>query len=225
MIFDSISCNDINVVNNCEIKFNQLLIDLSVSKNNKYGCSHIGGNEWQITTLMQMKHNLVEFSEVDLCGSSINWGTDFLLSNSFIDIRNRLNILMKDVAPDLALNGVVLSVNYNNIKSIFDKCSLSNNSLPTFIMKDYSISNQMIITSIACLVLAEELDAGMKPDLEKFSELLIEAPPYILLLAFKKYLRVERFLKYHLDEDTNFRKLIHKVLNTNVLAPDCGSSL
>lgn len=75
-------------------------------------------------------------------------------------------------------------------------------------MNRLSESDSLIFADILCKKLASDLDANDMSSISIISNLLLELPLDVLLLALRGSLTIGRCVKYNLDEHADFSKLL-----------------
>jgi len=181
----------------------------------------MGGDNYQLMMLSTFNHSIDYLIESFIVkDNNITWGYDFLCNLSRKQIRNILNQKFSSIEEnnkeqttvllDLARSKSILSVvrkyssNYPEIIKLVDNSDYQN-------IARLSTHNQLIIGFILCQELAAKLDVNDLTSIKLTVSNLNYLSEYIILLAVRKYITLERIIKFNLDKDPNWETLLLRV--------------
>lgn len=208
MKFNSIKANIASaIVKQCQDKLTDLAIDLSVRETNCHVGSGLGGNNFQVLTMFGMNHSLCNRDiSIDIEDDAFIWGSKFLTNSSLVSIRHTLDKTFDNIKdfnklmPIMFLNESnihkTLKAYENNfpyLKDIFDGNVCVD-------LKNISLNQQIIIAFIITSKLANELDNNITKNIASVGLTLAHFTPEVILLAVRKYIGIERLIKFDIDE-------------------------
>lgn len=79
------------------------------------------------------------------------------------------------------------------------------------VSKSLSNTDKLILASIMCQDLAEDLDRGSKAKVHAIGAALLDFSPEIILLSVRLHIQIDRLVKHDLDEDPVFLKVLQAV--------------
>lgn len=219
-------------IDECSKKLTTVFVDLALKTDN-YGCgSHHGGNNFQMITFMNINHSLVNSDNIQWNPhhKSLQWGEEYLLKASIKEIRERLDVVFKDIDENHKLWSVALDF-YNGVsyKTVIEKYRENFPRLnyclrggPYKVDPELSRLEQYLLACIMCEEIASILD-GLDPKLNtnkiQYSEktrnyalqegwdktrALFESfkafPPELYLLCVRKHINISRIVRWRLEE-------------------------
>jgi hypothetical protein len=165
-------------------KFREILIELGIRKDNFHIGSGVGGNEDQLIVMMDCSHYLTDKNDtLSFLEGVFIWGNDWLCNSSRKDIRSKIDQVFAGLPED----------------KNFDFKSMAGSNKP--LIQAYTM----------CERLAAELDAGDKSNIQKVASALLEFDIEIVAIAIRKYISIERIIKFNLDEDPIFGIVCRKI--------------
>src|SRR5271165_2281443 len=72
-------------------KFQQIILELGIRETNQHVGSGLGGNNFQLLTLMNLKHSLVKRTTIQAEDNTVRWGAKFLQETTLANIRRQLD--------------------------------------------------------------------------------------------------------------------------------------
>jgi hypothetical protein len=217
--------SDIKVkfVDGAKRNFVALVVELALREDNEHSGTGMGGNNFQLLTLFNMKHKLSSkhsSQSITIDDGILLWNAKWLANSSMKIIRNKLNNIFPNIIEDnkyiaLALQSVSRS---NHLHSSLE---MYKEHFPKLIdclkgkvyRYDSSLSNidNLIQASIMCQELAVCLDNGDLTKIVTIGTALYDFPADIILYTVRKYIQLDRLVKFNLDEDPIFVKVLEKV--------------
>lgn len=217
-----------DIVKDCKRKFEGLLVELGVRKNNEHVGTGLGGNNFQLVCLFGMSHELssehnlkIKFVSKD---NTMTWGADWLATTSRLEIRKELDRVFETVKEGHKYWALMIE-------------SIANSTALRASLKDYQDSfpeltkclegqcykfqgwlgplSQLLLAFIMCQELAADLDRGDTSKVHTIGAALYDFPAEIILLSVRRYIQIDRLVRFNLDEDPIFWKTLKKV-NTRV---------
>jgi hypothetical protein len=200
------------------VRLTKLAIELGTRKNNQHIGSGIGGNNFQLLTLLSFRHVLTHESiKVKFVGKEIHWNSNYLRHSKLRKIRNDLNIAFDSLKEKhkymaLALDALPKSANFADvyeqqvmhfpkIEKIFHYGKYEN-------ILNLSLVEQLIASYLMCMKLAEQLDCGDSTNVENAGRVLYKLPEEIVVMSVRQFIGIERLIKHNLDEDPIFYKAL-----------------
>jgi hypothetical protein len=198
-----------------------LLTELAIRDDNQHVGTGLGGNNFQFLTLMNLKHNLVKRDvEIYVGDNFIAWGVPWFLRSTKTAIRLKLDevfnqIVEKNKVVCLALaalaNAHYLRSALYEHKEHFPELSKSLDSKTYVHNPALSSLEQLIAACVLCQELARSLDNGDITPIPITGLALMDFPPDILLYSIRRHIQIDRLVKFNLDEDKVFLKVLKKV--------------
>jgi hypothetical protein len=224
MKFDNVGNIDYNCVQRCKRRFKSLTLELGIRHNNEHVGSGLGGNNFQLMTLMDYKHELINNRNLTVSANhttnTFSWGSHWLAHVSAYDARKALDRVFNKmpeskkvmaVAFEALIESNCILKSFEKHKSYFPnltKCLSGNFYL---VPKDLDMKEKLILASIICQNLAIELDAGNKTNITKVGAAMSQFPDEVYLLAVRRYIQIERLIKFSLDEDVAWAPSLIKI--------------
>lgn len=225
MKFDSVDSsickNDICLASK---KLAKLLIELGIRESNYNIGSGLGGNNFQLLTLIQMHHHLDPFTTTArVVGNIIFWGVNFLIDTQMKQIRYELNVIFNNISDDNKINGISLHANVSNSMNLVDSLRNSKHSGfglqivsrilsgESIDLSSYFYSNQVVIACILCAELATDLDSNINSKIRIVGLTIQKMEPEIILLSVRKCIGIERIIKHNLDLNPYWEVTLYKV--------------
>jgi hypothetical protein len=205
-------------------KFWQLTTELGLRETNYHVGSGLGGNNFQLVTLMNLQHELSSDDiTIEVKSDRIVWGAKWLAKAARKTVRFELDakfptILEKHKYLTLALqiladNPDSLREGFAKHKEHFPKLMRALNDKSFVFDPSMSGLEKLVMAYIVCQDLAVELDrgAGTFTKVSAAAAVLIQFPPEIILLSVRRYIQIERLVRHNLDEHPDFLKVLNNV--------------
>lgn len=203
------------LLHQCQEKLTALALELSIRKDNQHVGSGLGGNNFQMLSLLGMDHHLSTDPNESIRAKDncFIWGSKFLLNNSIYNIRkeldkafvnlkehNKLTALMLMSPANIHETYLAYEDNFPILKDIFSGKRSGD-------FKDYSPTQQIIIAFIMCAKYAFELDNNIQTATKTVGETICTFAPEVILLAVRKYICIDRIVKHNLDENSSWKNM------------------
>ena len=201
-------------------KIEWLLTELALRDNNHHIGTGKGGNNFQLLNLMNLKHTLVLRNiDIHITDTHISWGVPWVINANKTAIRNKLNevfhqITEKNKAVSIAIKamldrGVRCAIleyqdQFPELYKTLSKDTYTHNP-------NLSSLEKMLAACALCQELSVQLDNGDTSTIQATGAILIDFPTDILLYSIRRHVQIERLVKFNLDEDKVFRKVLDKV--------------
>lgn len=208
----------------CKKKFLSLQVDLGVRDDNYYCGSELGGNNFQLLTLQNMKHALCISGTTILVSrpDKIYWDYSFLKDSSLYNIRKELDGNFPEILETNKLIAVAFQLLLNSPKGFLRHFEENEKYFPKIsemISKGYnnytplslSPSEELILACIVCSTLSDDLDSGRMENIQLAGHFLQKCSPANILLSVRKYIQINRVVKFDLIEDPVFRKALRLI--------------
>jgi len=202
-------------------KMTWLLTELAVRNDNQHVGTGLGGNNFQFLTLMNLKHTLVKRDiDIHVDDSNIAWGAPWFLRTTKTNIRHKLDevfpqIIEKNKIISLALlalaNSFCLRQTVIEYREHFPELSKTLDSRIYVHNPNLSALEQLIAACVLCQELARDLDNGHTKPIPITGLALMDFPADILLYSIRRHIQIERLVKFNMDEDKVFLKVLRKV--------------
>jgi len=209
------------IVKQAQEKLTALALDLSVREDNSHVGSGLGGNNFQMFTMIGMQHLLSNKNiSIEIKDSSFVWGSEFLINNSLVNIRAALDKAFLKISDYDKL----MSLTFLNVSNINGTYSAYEENFP--ILKDIFYGKQaadfkkippqqqIIIAFIICAKYSFELDNDVVSNTATVGESLSTFTPEVILLAVRKYIGINRIVKFNLDEHKSWDHMFARVNNS-----------
>lgn len=176
-----------------EKKFNWLTLELGVREDNQHIGSGLGGNNAQLFALMSFHNELVNdaSTKIKIDRGLIQWGSDWFLSAGRKLIRHELD-------------AVLPIQKYTPLETILNDQRFSlgpNVSRWTVLLYAFDL----------CKKLADELDRGDTSNVQVTALSLYGFPMETVLLSVRRFIQIERLVRFNLDEHPDFGKILSKI--------------
>jgi hypothetical protein len=204
--------------------FQKIIVELGVRETNKHVGSGLGGNNFQLLTLMNLKHSLVKKTTIQAEGNSLRWGAKFLQETSLANIRHHLDDKFLSILERnkyLALPLQIMADYPEQLRQGFVKYQEHFPQLTKALQgrnftfdPDLSLWEMLVIAYVLCQDLAKDLDAGITNYITSVAIALDAFSPEIVLLSVRKYIGIERLVHHNLDEHVYFsRVIVNKIVD------------
>lgn len=198
MKFDSIAGSiDQDRAKAAQQRWQSITLELGTREDNYHVGSGIGGNNAQLFTLLTYRHRLTDNDKltIDTNNGWVRWGERWLMGNGKKVLRQELDTILpipKSTPVDSIRNGVVFALGPN----------IANLDL-------------MIYACRLCAQLAAELDKNDTTNVRATAIALKGFPFEVFLYSVRRYIQIERLVKFDLDEHPDWSKLLFRI-NKNV---------
>lgn len=201
-------------------RFNSIITELGVRTDNEHVGSGLGGNNFQLLVLLNLKHTLVKRDiTIKTTDSGVAWNAEWLAKTPLKDIRKELDKAFVDIKEQhkylaIALESLAYS---NNMRAVVLQHRTDFPELvnalegKTYTLAKLSCLEQMILACVLCQDLSYRLDRGDSSTVQAIGSALYDFPTEMILLSIRRYVQIERLIRYNLDEDPVFWKTLKKV--------------
>jgi hypothetical protein len=182
-------------------KFEELLLELGVRDDNTHVGTGLGGNNFQLYSLLGVKHSLMKLHKgiIVTHDDGIYWDAETLAFMPRLDMRKKVDTiipLVEERYPGAFLFskefGDATKINYLKLVS-------------------REMQGALLNAQVLCSGLAKELDAGDTSNILMTAKLLEVMPFEIVLLAVRKFIGIERLVKFSLDEHSRLGPILHRI--------------
>lgn len=203
-------------------KFAWLTTELGVREDNGHVGTGLGGNNFQLMVLMGFDQHLVDDNKIDIevHKDHLAWGAKWFLDAKKKDIRHQLDKVfpaIKEKKKYLAVALEALShtanlreevIKYSEhfprlIKAIEGRSFKFNGGLTNI--------DQLLLAFVMCQELSAHLDRDDMSLVQPIAEAMTEFPLEVILLSVRRFVGIERMVKFNLDEDRIFGKMLTRV--------------
>lgn len=208
-------------VNKANAKMNLLKLELGVREDNYMVGTGLGGDNFQLLMLMSVSHKLVSNKQsVSFEQGKLIWGVDWIIDSSIRNIRSALNTIMLAVPEQhkyIPLMLDAISKSHNLHDSLIEHSSHFSDLVSTLKEDLFKYNNNLSPVAslmqafIICQNLTIDLDKNITNKIRKTGEALSEFPPEMVLLAVRKFIQIDRIVKFDLDEDEVFGKVLYNI--------------
>jgi hypothetical protein len=202
-------------------KFDWLLVELGVREDNSHVGTGLGGNNLQLVTLMGFAHNLVKRPiDVRVDDKRMTWGVDWFLSASKKQVRARLDQVFETIDEQHKyLAAALTDLTKPNMMAI--PTAEHKQRFPQLIKalesKNYRLNpaltmvEQLVLACVMCHELSLRLDKGDTSLVSSVGKALYDFPYEIILLSVRKYVGIERLIRFDLDEYPAWAKTLDSI--------------
>jgi hypothetical protein len=195
MKFDSIdSTIPSNKAKKAERRFQETVLELGVRIDNPHVGTGMGGNPFQLMTLMSLEHELMDeaHTTIEIKNGKLLWGVAWMDTVKRLDIRKELD----------AKFPAILEAHPH-----------------MFVPMDYMMKNAKQFPKLQplraafnlCSDLADDLDKGVRDSIVPTGAGLANFPMEVNLMAIRGYIQIERIIRHNLDEHPAFEKLFKDI--------------
>lgn len=202
-------------------KMEWLLTELAVRDDNHHVGTGLGGDNFQLLTLTNLKHTLVKRDiDIHVSDTHIAWGVPWFVKATKTAVRLKLDqafpqIVEKNKVISLALqafaNSSFLRSSVAEYREHFPELNKTLDSKTYVYNPNLSPLEQMIAACVLCQELARDLDNGNARPIPITGLALMDFPPDILLYSIRRHIQIDRLVKFNMDEDPVFLKVMDKV--------------
>jgi hypothetical protein len=195
----------------------KLLVELGVRRNNPYVGTGLGGNNFQLITLLGYQHHLVDgLDDIVVANDIIAWGSKWLLRTKMNVIRSHVDSLFQAIPERRKYLAVALETMKvsNSLRMLLASNEQYLAELPKLlhmmagnsIQMDSSCSmlEQLLLAYVLCQELSFRLDNHDLSMINSTAIVLVEMEPEIFLMAVRQFVQLERLVKFNLDEHDIF---------------------
>jgi hypothetical protein len=214
----------VNLAVDAKKKFDSLFLELGVREDNCHVGSGLGGNNFQLLVLMSLEHKLLgidkKHMDISVNKNSICWSAEWLKKTTMGNIRRTLDKSFDSIVEHhkylaLALEDLSrihdLRISLEKHKDQFPEVVKCLESKSFHLSPKLTVVDQLIIANILCQELATDLDKGDNSRIQIVGSALNQFPVEVILMSIRRYIQIERLVKYNLDEDPIFSKCIDRV--------------
>jgi hypothetical protein len=202
-------------------KFQRLTLELGLREDNYHVGSGLGGNNFQLLTLMALDHNLVKRPiSVQVDGTRMAWSGSWLNETPMKSLRAQLDRAFPTIEEHFKYQAVALN-DLSKTNSMRDTVVKYPDQFPHLMLalhgKGYrlrpgsSYIEQYIMACIMCQELSSQLDQGDRSLIQPMGHAMADFPMEIVLLSVRKYVTLERLVQHNLDEDAVFGKVLSRI--------------
>ena len=219
MLFDYSSPQVINSdLDKVCFSFKRLMANLAIRTDNNFCFSGEGGNNFQLLVFMCLKHALVPGNNPpQFVNDGIIWSTDWLVNNNDKVIRANIDDMFNDIPEHYKYLAVMLN-NGNDMRSVVSEYKAYLPKLSFALAgnvfkfdESFSKLERLIVACIVCCELSARLDAGDQSTVSSSLKTLHNMSADILIFAIRKYIGIDRLIKYDIDEHVDFNVIGNKV--------------
>jgi hypothetical protein len=215
-------------------RFTWLMVELGLREDNYHCGTGLGGNNFQLLTLMSFQHSLEKSLGKDYGGVHcyygagadpyIDWEADWLINTPKKDIRAKLDEVFSTIKEEHKYLAVALAdlAKSNSMRDTVMKYPdqfpklIAALGQPYHFVSDQLPLDQLIIACVMCQELSAHLDSSTKllsdkSFIQSIGSTLYDFPAEIILFAVRKYVAIDRLVRHNLDEDPVFGKTLDKV--------------
>lgn len=203
-------------------RFERMMVELGIRESNYHVGTGLGGNNFQLVTLMNLEHHLVDsLVPIKAKAGKVFWSVRFLVDAKYVDIRHELDKRFPDILEKNKYMTMILQIiadypealrqGFEKYQAHFPKL-VSALSAKVF-QFDPGMSNweKLIAAFVLCQDLAKSLDKGETDKIKPVGLALIQFPPEIILLSVRRYIQIDRLVSHNLDEHPEFAPVLLKV--------------
>lgn len=218
------------------IRFNSLILDLSLRDTAFVTGTKCGGNKLQFLVLLELPNSLVGEGKIVASSEGISWGCEYLASTPIKQIRSDLNEMFEDIRKyhpstfikmesfflisgdqffmSEVLNPKLFKEAFESRQEEFKKVHEVVKNFNCVEAASFSPFEQLVAANLLCINLAEQLDNKDFSNLDKTSNVLSVFMEGIIAWSVRQYIGVMRMidiedLDLHLQEP--FNSLIKRV--------------
>lgn len=203
-------------------QFRRVTLELGVRDDNHFIGSGLGGNNFQLVTLMNLQHELsADDITIEVKPGRIVWGAKWLAKASRKTVRFELDAKFPHILEKHKYLTLALQILSDNPKSLREGFTKHREHFPKLIQglsgKSFTFDpgmtglEKLVMAYILCQDLANDLDKGKLDKIVPVAAVLIQFPPEIILLSVRRYIQIERLVKHNLDEHPDFEKVLNIV--------------
>lgn len=203
-------------------RFDWLLTELGVRDTNEHVGTGLGGNNFQLLVLMCFEHRLVDDKKttIQVEKNHINWGAKWFTDTKKKEIRWHLDEIFPAIKEKKKYLAVAMEA-LSGSGMLRDKVIQHSEQFPRLVKvlegKTYRFPrglsgiDQLILAFCMCQELSDHLDREDLSLVQPIGEALSEFPLEVILLSVRRFVGIERLVKWNLDEDPIFGKMLTKV--------------
>lgn len=174
-------------------KFQSLILELGVRDDNEHVGTGLGGNSAQLVALMSFRNELIDNPDttIEVRDGYIEWGSPWFRQVKRKDVRHELDAKLP-IPKGTTWDAITSNPRFANGPNVSSWDVLS-------------------YASRMCAELARDLDNGIQSKIKPTAMALAGFPMEVVLLSVRMQIQIERLVKYNLDEDKEFGKILHVV--------------
>ena len=189
------------LINKASEKFEQLMLELGVRDDNLHVGTGLGGNNLQLYSLLGVKHSLMKLPKgiIVTYDDGIWWDAETLAFSSRVDMRKKVDTIFP-LVEERYPGAFLFSKEFDDATKI--------NYLK---LVSREMQGSLINAKVMCEGLAKELDSGDTSNIAMTAKWLGALPFEIVLVSVRKFIGLERLVKFNLDEDKGFGPILHQI--------------
>ncbi len=224
MKFDDIDSSiPYGMVRTAKGRWQRITVELGVREGNHHVGTGLGGNNFQLVTLMSLQNKLIDDPNMTIAikGNQLLWGCQWLNSAKLVDIRHELDTKFPSILEKHKYLTLSLQVLADHPESLREGFIKHQEHFPNLVRVlngkpfnlDPNLSNveKLLVAYVLCQDLAHDLDKGIRDKISPIALALIHLPPEIILLSVRRYVQIERLIGHNLDEHPDFVKVLNIV--------------
>lgn len=206
----------------CQRKFYQLTLELGVRNTNKWVGSGLGGNNFQLLVLMNLRHQLINSQNISIriTEDGIAWGSDFLLQ-SMLKIRHTLDEIFPAIQAKYKVMATAIEGMLYQRGCYYNSIVEKQDSFPG--LQDYlsgkeyrhdasmPLHEQLLIALVITLNLSIQLDKGDKSRIGAAGRAINQFCDEIILLSVRMNIQIDRLVHFNLDENPDWESMLNRI--------------
>lgn len=203
-------------------RFDWLLTELGIRDTNEHVGTGLGGNNFQLLVLMCFEHRLVHDKKITIQVEKdhIKWGAPWLTDTKKKEIRWYLNEIFPAIKEKKKYLAVAMEA-LSGSGMLRDKIIQHSEQFPRLVRalegKTYRFQrglsgiDQLILAFVMCQELSDHLDQDDTSLVQPIGAALADFPMEVILLSVRRFVGIERLVKWNLDEDPVFGKMLTRI--------------
>lgn len=225
MNFDRINKNlSDKTVEDARRVFTRLLIELGVRETNYHVGTGLGGNNFQLFSLMAIPQSLgYTKKQIAIHKDHVEWNAEWLVATPMTVIRHTLDGVFPSIRERFKYEALLVDAVANNPSTIRLAFAARQDHFPILsnilgskhysFDKNLSMLEQFSLAMVMCSELAQQVDNNDTSMIPVIGKVLVEMDPEIILIAVRKCIAIERLVKFNMDEDPYFGRALTQVNN------------
>lgn len=206
----------------CKSQFQRLTLELGIRDNNYHVGSGLGGNNFQLLTLMGLEHRLVRSHHVQIriTDRGVSWGSDFLLQ-PMKKIRSRLDEAFPAIQQKHKVIAAAIEGMLQHPGSYYGSMLERKGSFPGLMAylanEEYRhdpsmpLHEQLIMAMVITANLAAQLDRGDTSRIAAAGRAISNFCGEIILLSVRRNIQIDRLVRFDLDEHPTWEGVLTKI--------------
>lgn len=218
-VFSDVTLNKLKLA---EKKLTGLCIDLGIRDDNYYVGTGMGGNNLQLLTITGLNLKLTkDKGTISFAHGELIFSLKWFINSNMKMIRQELNKIWLDVSEQNKLLFLPLRMMLDHPTGLVSTFDTYQAQFPTIVLAlkqgfspalKLSLHEELIMASVLCAKLAQEVDAKNLSNTASVGVLLLNLSEFAQSVSIRKYITIERLMKHSFDEMPIWKDIINRIV-------------